>query len=222
MILLSHELNSQTPAYANGPSLEVVPEKRICAGDSCNSQKVSFSNHLGTHVDCPLHFDSEGKSLTDYEPDFWMPSPVGIVGYEADPGEIIHADALMSRPGFSSLPANLEALIIKTGFGELRDREDFWKRPPAYAPELADWLRNRFSQIRFFGFDSISLSSLVHRDMGREAHRAFLKNKHPILILEDMDLTRIKPPVISDQILISPLFLSGADGAPCTIWMPES
>jgi len=38
------------------------------------------------------------------------------------------------------------------------------------------------------GFDSISVSSFQNRMVGREAHRAFLDPKAPILLLEDIDL----------------------------------
>jgi kynurenine formamidase len=73
------------------------------------------------------------------------------------------------------------------------------------------------------GFDFISLSSYAHRDLGREAHRAFLAeleidgdNKDPILIIEDMDLSKIK--ICLSKIIVSPLRFEMADGAPVTVF----
>ncbi|MBT3784220.1 hypothetical protein HOF92_04530, partial [bacterium] len=218
MYLLSYPLDSSTPAYGNGEGLKSRSDKNICEGDSCNTLHIEFSNHLGTHVDCPLHFDSDGASITDYEPDFWNPGPVGIVEIPAQAAQLLDENDLLSSTGYESLPTNIQALLLKTGWGSRRQSREYWESPPGYLPSLADWMRNRFPELRFFGFDSISLSSFAHRDVGREAHRAFLKHQRPILILEDLNLVRVEAPGTLSEVLISPLFLSGADGAPCTIW----
>ena len=42
-------------------------------------------NHTGTHVDVPKHFVNNGKSLTEYDPSFWIfnnPFMVVIKCYE--------------------------------------------------------------------------------------------------------------------------------------------
>ena len=187
-------------------------------GDSCNTLEVQLSNHLGTHVDCPYHFDPAGARVTDYPPEFWQLSSVGVVCVQAQPGHLISEQDLMSAPGCDDLRSSCEGLFIKTGWSKHRSERAYWESPPGYSPSLASWLRERLPKLRFFGFDTISLSSFLHRETGREAHRAFLKNPHPILILEDMDLSKLQAPITLGEVLISPLFLSDADGAPCTVW----
>ena len=74
------------------------------------------------------------------------------------------------------------------------------------------------------GFDFISLSSYTNRELGREAHRAFLNksfsglNKDcskPILIIEDMHLASLKE--CPNKIVVAPLRYDRSDGSPVTI-----
>jgi kynurenine formamidase len=114
--------------------------------------------------------------------------------------------------------------LIKTGFSRFRnDREETYIfHNPGLAPDLGQWIRTN-TKIRMIGFDFISLSSYAHRGLGREAHLAFLashgyegKGIDPVLIMEDMDLSKIiESP---KQILVSPLRFERADGAPITVF----
>ena len=78
----------------------------------------------------------------------------------------------------------------------------------------ASLLKNKFPNIRVFGFDMISLTSLNDKEEGKRAHINFLIN-HDILILEDMNLDPIN--TIPDTIILSPLQIQNADGVPCTV-----
>ena len=64
--------------------------------------------------------------------------------------------------------------------------------------------------------DLISVSSYSNRSEGRKAHQAFLKPEigNPILLVEDMKLN-IKGPF--SKVIVAPLLIDKADGAPCTV-----
>jgi kynurenine formamidase len=64
--------------------------------------------------------------------------------------------------------------------------------------------------------DLISVSSYSNRSEGHKAHQAFLKPEigNPILLVEDMNLN-IKGPF--SKVIIAPLLIEKADGAPCTV-----
>ena len=53
--------------------------------------------------------------------------------------------------------------------------------------------------------------------IGREAHKAFLDPKSPILLLEDMDLREITERSIIQKLTIAPLRIAKCDGLPCTV-----
>lgn len=222
MLNLSYFLNPQTPAYGNGEGPVFEPDKQMCCGDSCNTLKISMSNHHGTHLDAPLHFDPDGKSLSDYPADFWYCKNVILLDCPLDEGEILTPEKLgecLSR--LDNLEKdNVDALILKTGWSKRRGSEEYMLKPPGFHSDLADYLRSEFGQLKFFGFDVISLSSFTNRPMGRIAHKTFLAQKPEILILEDLNLNSVESMAFDgiENLLIAPLMIEKGDGAPCTVF----
>ncbi|RQD76965.1 cyclase family protein [Desulfonatronospira sp. MSAO_Bac3] len=214
-IFLSYPLNPQAPAYGGGHGFAEKKVKQMDQGDSCDTKSWSMSNHIGTHIDFPRHFSTRGKDIDDYDPEFFIFFQVFIADISpAEPELIITPDHL----DISQAPADTDLLLIRTGFGGLRGRDTYSQNNPGFHPDLADYLRERLPALRALGVDSISLSSYAHRDLGREAHRAFLlDSNHPILPLEDMHLEQIDGQIEIEQVIIAPLRVTGADGAPCTV-----
>lgn len=213
-IYLSFFIDEKTPAYGNGERFKSISIKSIAQGDSCNTAQWTLPNHLGTHIDCPFHFISHGTKLTEYSADFWIFNLVHLIDISPiHPGEIINS-VLFRNEAF---PENVELLLIKTGFGMHRNNEMYWKNSPVFLPEIAKLLRRCLPKLRAVGLDTISISSCVDRLVGREAHRAFLGEDPPILLIEDMDLSRIDGSTQLTKVFVCPLMVSGADAAPCTI-----
>lgn len=214
-IYLSYPLTCKTPAYGGDVSIVIQRGKILEKGDSCNTQYWRLSNHIGTHIDFPRHFVSNGKTSSDYSPEFWILNfPIMIDISPIEPSWLIQPEdiPLMSATEYTDM------VIIKTGFSGLRGKDIYSNQNPGFSPEVAVFLRERLPNLRVFGFDSISLSSFAHRETGREAHRAFLDHPNPILLLEDMDLSQVDHRSQLKKIIISPLRVENADGAPCTIF----
>jgi len=89
----------------------------------------------------------------------------------------------------------------------------YMRRGPCLSAEAAGYLR-KFSNLRALGIDTISISSPLLREVGREAHRLLLKGRS-FLIVEDMDL--LGKPVDYKRVVIAPLLVEEVDSAPCTI-----
>ena len=113
--------------------------------------------------------------------------------------------------------SDAELVLLKTGFSKFRSQDRYWKLNLGLSLEFANWIRKKFKKIKIIGIDSISISSWVHRDIGRKAHKKLLSNKKPVLLIEDMDLNKIGEKTIIKKIYIAPLRVSGASGCPCTI-----
>jgi arylformamidase len=219
MINLSYPLCNETPVYAGGISPVVVPGKSIQKGDSCNTLEISLTNHTGTHVDLPAHFDAVGKTLSDYPPGFWYTEKIECLFMDTNkiflPGGLIDS-VKIEQLIRDDINYDIEALLLRTGFCEKREAETYWKEPPGIVPKLPGFLRKMFPKLRFFGMDLISVSSFANREAGREAHKAFLKHSRPIIPIEDMNLCRL-PNKLSNM-LIAPLYIKDADGSPCTVF----
>ena len=78
-IWLSHVLSMNTPVYGNGVGLRVESDKKIECGDACNTVSLSLSNHLGSHVDSPQHFITNGATTESYQPDEWIFNKILII-----------------------------------------------------------------------------------------------------------------------------------------------
>lgn len=204
-MFLSFPLSENTPAY--GGETGVVSFKRVRSisnGDTSNNLLLSFPNHIGTHIDFPYHFSNDGKTGVAYPASFWVFDKVGFLEstIEEMPEKI------------KSLPVDIELLILKTGFGARRNEQIYWANQPVIPAAYAAMLRKEFPKLRIFGFDMISLTSKLDRAEGKKAHIAFLL-EYEILVVEDMKLDELE--TTPRSVIISPLQIRDADGAPCSI-----
>ena len=203
-IFLSHEYKTSTPGFGGVQGFFREEKSSIAKGRNSNSEQWTIFNHHGTHIDCPFHFDDNGKKVTDYNPSDWVFTSPYLLEVKADDNEIL--DLLSER---NNIPLNSDILIIKTNFEKFR----YWKCNPGLAPELGTWLINNRPNIKVIGFDFISLTSFSNREIGKKAHIAFLFAG--LRIIEDMKLSTLDFSPAS--IIVSPLLVQNADGAPVTI-----
>lgn len=213
LVWLSHELTQKTPAYRGGKSLEINLDKQMSLGDTCNTVSLSFSNHLGTHVDVPYHFFKDGKKISDYSPGDWYFKHVKLIDISSKLDCDIVTEEILEFEKLTDPTVDL--LLIKTGLERCRDSEAFWKNAVGYEPGIATILKERFPKVKAIGIDSISLAGYSHRDLGRTAHQMFLSQD--IRIFEDMKLSNITHGVDILSVVALPLLFESADGAPCTI-----
>lgn len=210
---LSHVLAPDTPAYGGGKGLGVAHEKSLCAGDSCNAVRLDLHNHLGSHVDAPLHFIPDGTSVDSFLPEDWMFDQPLLVDLPLEEAVLITPEMIAPLlPATGGLPHDL--LLIRTGFEKYRGEERFWKNGPGLSAALAPWIRANFKNLAAIGVDCISISSMQHREEGRSAHRALLGMG--LRLFEDLALAALPQNRIKAVIAL-PLRFCGADGSPCTI-----
>ncbi len=213
-ILLSHVLDKTTPAYAGGDGFKISSSKSIAANDSCNTSYFHFPNHLGTHFDFPRHFSDSGATAERYDADYFVYDSVAIIWLNYTPGEILSLCEIEAK--LSQVNHGCELLLIRSGVGLIRGQDDFYLNGPGLPLGLAESLRERFPKIRTVGIDSISVSSLKHREIGRAVHREFLCHHRPITIIEDMLLEGLESQEVASVVAL-PLRITDADGAPCTV-----
>lgn len=202
---LSHFIDFNTPCYGGKKNVVKITElSSIGKGDTSNSKNLSISNHIGTHIDFPRHFDNNGKTLSDYESNFWIFKKIGFV--ESD------IENFLTK--INELENDIEFLILKTNFGINRGTDKYWASQPIIPSNFAKILREKFKNLRVFGFDLISLTSKLDRDEGKRAHQCFLLEQN-ILIIEDMNLLNLK--TCPKNIIVAPLLISDIDGVQCTV-----
>ena len=97
-IFLSHLLDESTPGFGGAQSFKKQSDSRIRNGNSSNSQFWSHSNHIGTHIDFPLHFDDDGRSLSDYpnSTDWVFNCPL-LIDIGANPDQLINSEDVVPK-----------------------------------------------------------------------------------------------------------------------------
>lgn len=206
-MFLSHRIGKLTPAYGGDNPVILKSVKSIKNGDSCNTMSWSFPNHIGTHIDAPLHFVENGKSICQLKPKDLIFTKVQLITLKnTGCGYMITPDDLKGI-------RDCDLLLIKTRFEIYRDKPVYWKDSVSLSPELAGWLKKKCPSLRSVGIDSISISNLNRREIGRQAHKAFLGRG--ILLIEDMRLGGLrKAPAM---VIAAPILVEGADASPCTV-----
>ncbi len=216
MIFLSYILDEETPTYGNRSRFAIEKISSINNGDVANSSHIYTTAHIGTHLDMPFHFYENGQTIADFDPSFW--TFTGVLFFEIEPKDLIIKDEILEILNCVSDKEKYTILLIKTGACHIRKKRKFWEENYGFSPEIADYLKNYFPNIRVFGFDSISVSSFAARKIGREAHKRFLDPHDPILLLEDMDLTQIDGSFRISRVIVCPLRIANCDGLPCTVF----
>ena len=212
-LFLSHLLTEDTPTYGNRDRFVNQLNSSFEKGDKAETSNWYFSNnHFGTHIDAPGHFVPKGKSISDYVPAFWVFSKVVLIELEISDAVLI--DVADIKP--YSIAKDTELLLIKTGYEAHRGSEKYWNENPGLAPELGKYLRQTFPNLRAIGLDFISVTSFQHRPVGRDAHLALLDGQNPVLPIEDMSFVGLNPEMHIKEVVVAPLRVIHANGAPVT------
>lgn len=215
-MFLSYTLNDKTPVYGGGERFKTEEGRSLKKGDTCNTSKWCLPNHIGTHIDFPRHFYENGQTISDFTAEYWVIDKKKTQVFEIN---LPKNDLMIKKEYITNKRFDFDAefIIIKTGFGTFRNQGIYETHNPGVDISLCEWILDNFKKIRFIGLDSSSISSRQHRDIGRMVHKKFLNPKRPVLIIEDMDLSRIKSGFDYKKIIISPIQVNNSDGAPCNI-----
>ena len=214
-IFLSHPIANDMPLYGGSSDIKITQSSSILSGDTANSLKLLMPNHAGTHLDVPFHFYQNGRKLTEYLPSDWIfQNPTCV-----DIGEIKEGYLIDYQDVSKFINDKNDLLLIRTGFEKYRDKVSYWQKNPGLSENLAKKLRTKHPNIRAVGVDVISITSRLNRQEGRKAHLEFLGSHYdssPIVLIEDMSLESYSNKI--STVIIAPLLISDADGAPCTVF----
>ena len=112
---LSQPLNEQFPFWPYYPPFEVKYIKRK-AEHGVNAQYIMTSNHMGTHLDAPRHFVTNGRTI-DEIPVEWLCGPGVIVNLSDEMDELdlytpkMIEDRAEVRKGRPAVPAHRLAQV---------------------------------------------------------------------------------------------------------------
>lgn len=212
-IYLSHILTEKIPVYGGEGLLSITSVKALEKGDLANIFSFSIENHWGTHIDAPNHFFEKGQKVSDYPANLFFFESPRVIQVSLEPSDILKCDNWVEEISHDN-----DLLLLQAGWSRFRGQQIYSSENPGIHPEVGAYLRTNYPNIKAIGIDWISVSSFQDRELGRQAHRAFLDPKgvnKPILLIEDMDLSQDLRGL--KQVWAAPLRIEGIDSAPCTV-----
>jgi len=165
-------------------------ELRIEKGEQRNRSKFSMESHVGTHVDAPLHFISEGKSIDEM--------PITQLIGKAQVIEVPYPQAVTDNFLSSRLKA-IKIAIFKFG----RDRLN--REYPYFSVKGVHYLIQQ--GIRVVGTDNFNIDS---KTTEWQIHHMMLGQE--MMIVEGLLLEKVLPGVY--EFICFPLLIKGGEGSP--------
>lgn len=204
-----HEGMTTFPSHWH-PMVEVSQLGRHGIEDR-ESRKLVIGTHTGTHVDAPLHFVRGGKTI-DALPLDLMVGPARIVDLPVKPKTEVSLEALKKALGGRE-PGR--RLLLRWGWSKHWGKLYYYTHAPYLSVESCRWLISH--GVRLLGTDTPSIDCHDHgwrTSNDCPNHRALL-GKDVFLIEYLNNLTKIKGR--SCELLVMPLNILGADGAPARV-----
>ena len=164
---LSQPLNQDSFFWPYYPPFEVKYIKRKVE-HGVNAQYIQTSNHMGTHIDAPRHFVTNGKTI-DQIPLDWLYGPGVIVDLSDEMDNLAAYTPEMIEKRVEVRDGDI--LILHTGwhrfgqFGENADEERYVFFHPGPHPDLVPWLLKK--KIHIWGVDAISTDHPMNLPIGR-------------------------------------------------------
>ncbi len=211
-IFLTLFLSMKTIGFGGKQGFHSPHLSRIFDGKNSNSSVWEINNHLGTHIDLPKHFFDDGMTASNYEAKNWIFENPFLLDAPATSDQII--DLASQR---NAIPVHSDLLLVRTGYESFRSMNKYWEHNPGLAPELGSWMKIHRLNIRCVGFDFICLTAFQHRELRKQFHKSFSgsENGPPILLIEDMSLQKYQVNLV--KIIVAPVLVAFAVGAPVTV-----
>lgn len=196
---LTFPLSANLPSWPGSIGISVTTHMKMPI-DINNLTSVSIDCHLGTHLDAPLHFVDQGKSVEQIELNKCI-GPAYVV--EIYGRRAVSAADLQA----AAIPAGCTRLLLKTDnqsywlSGETRFQEDFC----ALDASAAEWLvQHGFVLV---GIDYLSIQRFHD---GPDVHQLLLQAE--VVIVETLNLQQVSTGWY--DFICLPIKLAGVEGAP--------
>jgi arylformamidase len=186
--------------WPDNPPVVVERVQDIARGDGANVTKLSLGVHTGTHVDAPVHFDSNAVGV-DAIPLAALCGPARVIAI-ADRREVS-----VRELEAASIVAG-ERILLRT-----HNSPHAWRQPTFVEDAVhltlvaARWLATH--RVLTIGIDYLSVGGFAAAN-GEAVHHALLDAG--VWIIEGLDLTHVPPGPC--ELMCLPLKIAGADGAP--------
>lgn len=198
-----------TLTYETGMrGVEFEPAKTL-KKDGWNAKTLHLYSHAGTHMDAPVHFEVNEKTIDQVDPARFFVSCfiVDLTGIQPKT-EIGVSD--LGEAGNQVQKG--EGLIFRTGWNRFVNDPAYRDGLPGISRKLAEWCVEK--GISLIGVEPPSVADVNNLEKLTEIHRILLDGD--VLIVEGLtNLEKISKQKV--QLVALPLKIKDGDGAPCRV-----
>ncbi len=192
------------------PSLTVTI-LRTADGKKPGGAEITLNDHIGTHLDAPLHLVPGGLSIEQIPFDRFYGTGVVLDIPKASNEGVTELDLRSAPPGVESE----DVVLISTGWDARLTKSDYASHHPYLTEDAARWLVSK--RVKLIGMDVQSVDlphSLRPADFSYTSLRILLEAEIPVLhtLTNLRDLHGGRYPIFA-----LPIVFSGADGAPTRV-----
>jgi arylformamidase len=199
-------ISNDLPVYPGDPPIHIERTQSLEKGDVARVSLLSFSTHIGTHIDPPCHFMKDGATL-DQAPLEVLIGPARVV----DAGDAASIDAaLLSTFDLDGV----SRVLFKTRNSRLwSETKEFQKDFVYLETDAAEALVAR--GVKLVGIDYLSVEKFGFDEP--TTHWTLLGND--VYIVEGLDLSAIAPG--DYELICLPLKIKDGDGGPARVVLRE-
>lgn len=201
IIDISLPLHSKLPFWPGSPGFKLVHSTRLEDGAPSNNSKIESDVHAGTHIDAPLHFIRNGRSIDQL--------PLELLIGPAFLAHLPDVDSITDKV-LEEIPLDrgTKRLLLRTKNSNLwkNSVQKFNSEYVAITPEAARWIVNH--EIQVVGIDYLSIQ--LYHDKTSATHEILLENN--IIVVEGLNLECVEQGVY--EFICLPINIQGAEGAP--------
>jgi arylformamidase len=195
-------ISNDLPVYPGDPPINIIRTQSLEKGDVARVSQLSFSTHIGTHIDPPSHFMMDGISL-DRVPLEVLIGPARVI----DVGEVDSIDA-------AALEREQLDGVMRVLFKTRNSR--FWRESNGFREDFV-YLETAAAEllvscgVQLVGIDYLSIEKF---NFDRpETHWTLLGNN--VVIVEGLDLSEV--PSGDYELICLPLKIKDGDGGPARV-----
>jgi kynurenine formamidase len=218
---LTHVLGPNTPSFDGQPAFSITTAVTHAANGYFGSN-ISYWEHMGTHMDAPVHFSPSGLYVDQIAPtNLVVPAVVIDIRTKVarDPDAVVTPDDIVAyERRYGRIPANA-AVLMSSDWGTRIGSQEAYRNAdssgvmhfPGFGKAAIDMLLNERS-IAGIGVDTLSLDHGPSADFA--VHYSFLATNR--WGLENLANLSAIPPAGATLIVGAPK-IAGGSGGPCRI-----
>lgn len=199
-------ISNDLPVYPGDPAISITRTHSLEKGDIARVSHLSFSTHIGTHIDPPYHFMQDGMPL-DQVPLDVMIGPARVI----DVGDVKSIDSKLLE---SFDLTGVKRLLFKTRNSRFWSETSEFQKDFVYLETDAAELLVRLG-VQLVGIDYLSIEKFNFDKP--TTHWTLLGNN--IIVVEGLDLSRISPG--DYELICLPLKIKDGDGGPARVVLRE-